>query len=104
MGRSNYWSVAAVMGDDPMKLYQYLLRLLIVLGSLAGFFGGWAFLAHAGKPVAPQAQPVEAAPAPLPTLPPLDFSTNNAPSGVQPLPPMPSFSQNFVPQFRTRGS
>ncbi len=87
-----------------MKLYQFLLRLLIVIGSVAGFFGGWAFLAHAGKPVAPQAQPVEAAPASLPTLPPLDFSTNNAPPGLQPLPPPPSFSQNFVPRFRTRGS
>jgi hypothetical protein len=87
-----------------MKLYQYVFRLLIVIGSVTGFFGGWAFLAHAGKPVAPQTQPAEMAPAPLPTLPPLNFSTNDAPSSLQPLPPPPSFSQNFVPRLRTRGS
>ena len=87
-----------------MKLFQYGLRLLIVVGSLGGFFGGWALVAHAGKPVATESQPVSGAPAPLPTLPPLDFSNNGLSTGVQPLPAMPRFSQAPLPRLRTRGS
>ncbi len=87
-----------------MKLYQYGLRLLIVAGSLGGFFGGWALVSHAGKPVAAQSQPVDVAPAALPTLPPLDFSGSNSSAGLQPLPAMPSFSQASLPRLRTRGS
>ncbi len=86
-----------------MKLYQYALRMLIVAGSLGGFFGGWALVAHAGKPVASQSQPIDVAPAVLPTLPPLDFS-GNSPAGLQSLPVMPSFSQASLPRLRTRGS
>ncbi len=87
-----------------MKLFQYGLRTLIVAGSLGGFFGGWALVAHAGKPVASDPQPAEVAPAPLPTLPPLDFSNGGSPTDLQPLPPMPSFSQQSLPRLRTRGS
>lgn len=89
-----------------MKFLQYSLRALVVAGSVSGFFAGWALLAHAGKPVAADSQPVSVdAPAALPTLPPLDFSTNRAPTGLQLLPALPPISQNFsLPRLRTRGS
>jgi len=87
-----------------MKLFQNGLRALIVAGSLGGFFGGWALVAHAGKPVAADSQPAQVAPAPLPTLPPLDFSGNGSSTGLQPLPAMPRFSQSTLPRLRTRGS
>ncbi len=87
-----------------MKFYQYSLRMLIVIGSLGGFFGGWALVAHAGKPVASPSQSVDVAPAPLPTLPPLDFTGDNSSAGLQALPPMPQFSQAALPRLHTRGS
>lgn len=88
-----------------MKFFHYSLRALIVAGSISGFFAGWALLAHAGKPVAANPQSVSVdAPAPLPTLPPLDFSTNGVPSGLQPLPSLPPLPQNVLPRMRTRGS
>lgn len=87
-----------------MKLFQYGLRMLIVAGSLGGFLGGWALVAHAGKPVATESQPASVAPAPLPTLAPLDFSGNDSAAGLQPLPSMPRFSQAPLPRLRTRSS
>jgi len=88
-----------------MKFFQTSLRALIVAGSISGFFAGWALLAHAGKPVAADPNPVSVdAPAPLPTLPPLDFSTNSVPTGLQPLPSLPPLSQSALPRLRTRGS
>ena len=89
-----------------MKLLQHSLRALIVVGSFTGFFAGWSLLAHAGKPVTADSQPVNIdAVSPLPTLPPLNFSTNNTGSGLQPLPAMPPISQNSSrPRLRTRGS
>jgi hypothetical protein len=89
-----------------MKLLQHSLRALIVAGSVSGFFAGWALFAHSGKPVVADSQPISAdAPAALPTLPPLNFSTNNAPSGLQPLPALPPVSRNpSLPRLRTRGS
>ena len=89
-----------------MKLLQYSLRALIVVGSFTGFFAGWSLLAHAGKPVASEIQPASVdAVSPLPTLPPLNFSTNNPASGLQPLPALPPISQNSSrPRLRTRGS
>ena len=89
-----------------MKFLQHGLRALIVAGSVSGFFAGWALLAHAGKPVVADSQPVSVdAPAALPTLPPLDFSANGKPSGLQPLPALPPISRNSsLPRLRTRGS
>ena len=87
-----------------MDKFQHRLRLLIATGSTVGFMGGWALLAHAGKPVsnadtfvddtsfAPVTSQV-AAPAPLP---PLNFAAIEAGRGstsVQPLMP-----QSFAPQ------
>ncbi len=87
-----------------MKAMQYFVRLLVLVGSLAGFFGGWALFAHAGKPAPAAAAPVSVAPA---DLPPLDFNT---PSDLQPLPQLQPLqplqpNSNFVmPRLRTRGS
>jgi len=105
-----------------MDKFQHKLRLLIVTGSTIGFMGGWALLAHAGKPAsntdvvvedtststssAPVAVQV-ATPAPLP---PLDFKSIEAGQGttVQPMPIVPIIQQQTVPisrpRFRTRTS
>ena len=86
-----------------MKLLQHSLRALIVIGSFSGFFAGWSLLAHAGKPVSADLSINVDAVAPLPTLPPLNFTTNG--SQLQPLPALPPSSQNSVrPRLRTRGS
>jgi hypothetical protein len=89
-----------------MKFLQYSLRALIVAGSFSGFFAGWSLLAHAGKPVSADSQPASVdAVSPLPTLPPLRFSTNGAGTSLQPLPALPPISQNTTrPRLRTRGS
>ena len=92
-----------------MKLFQNGLRALILAGSLGGFLSGWVLIAHAAKPASNNVdlQPANVAPAPLPTLPPLNFS-NNAPSQnlqpIQPLPQVPQTSQLPTFRFRTRGS
>jgi len=72
------------------------LRLLIGMGSVAGFFGGWALLAHAPKPVGETriAQANIAAPE----------AGFLAPQGLQ---PFGRLQPNLVfppPQLRTRGS
>ena len=89
-----------------MRLLQHSLRALIVVGSFTGFLAGWSLLAHAGKPVAADSQPVNVdAVSPLPTLPPLNFSTNSSGGGLQPMPALPPVSQNSSrPRLRTRGS
>ena len=92
-----------------MKLFQNSVRALVIIGSLGGFFSGWALIAHAGKPASANTdtQPEIVAPAPLPTLAPLNFS-NSAPSGglqqLQPLPQMPQTSQLPRVRLRSRGS
>lgn len=87
-----------------MNQFQHKLRLLIATGSTVGFLGGWALLAHAGKPVstitiAPVVESV--------TLPPLDFkaleATGNSGS-VQSFAPPPSFQTFSRPRLRTGGS
>lgn len=92
-----------------MKWFQNSLRILMAAGSIAGFFGGWAILAHAGKPVdaVPQvdaAPPAELAPLDLPSLAP----QGPVPSQLQPLPSLPPSQapSNFGarPRLRTRGS
>jgi hypothetical protein len=100
-----------------MDKFQHKLRLLIVTGSTVGFMGGWALLAHAGKPVSnadtfvddTSSAPITvqvAAPAPLP---PLDFAAIEAGQGttVQSMPIVPVIQQSAPvvrPRFRTRTS
>jgi hypothetical protein len=86
-----------------MKGLLYSLRILIAAGSLGGFFGGWALLAHSGKPVASLPPPAQVAPGPLTpqdllTLPPSQLQPLQP---LQPLAPLPSMS---FPQLRTGGS
>lgn len=88
-----------------MKLFQNTLRALILTGSLGGFLGGWTLIAHAGKPAPADPAPAMVNPAPLPTLAPLNFSGNAAPTQGQPLPQIPSVSQQAPRvKLRTRGS
>jgi hypothetical protein len=86
-----------------MKLIQPALRVLVLVGSLAGFSGGWALIAHANKPVAADPAPAVSAPVDpsVPdSLPPLDLS---APPQLQPI-PQQSAPQFSMPRFRTRAS
>jgi hypothetical protein len=101
-----------------MDKFQRKLRLLIATGSTIGFMGGWALLAHAGKPASntdtfiddTSFAPITAQAATPAPLPPLDFTAIEAGQGtasVQPLVP-----QSFAPQptfvrrarLRTSGS
>ena len=94
-----------------MKQFQHKLRLVIATGSAVGFLGGWALLAHAGKPVSTMTAsttPVTTAPVvESVTLPPIDFNaletTGNAP-GVQPIIMQPKFQSFGRPRLRTGGS
>ena len=81
-----------------MKGFHSLVRFLVLVGSLAGFFGGWTLLAHAQKPVAPEAAPANFAPQ---SLPPLNFNTTGS---LQPLQPLQSLPRSSLPRLRTRGS
>ena len=101
-----------------MDKYQRKLRVLIATGSTVGFLGGWALLAHAGKPVASSTlSTIENAAPPPPvstpvTLPPLDFKTLEANGGSgsaqsiapQSFVPAPSFQSFGRSRFRTGGS
>ncbi len=95
-----------------MDKFQRKLRILIATGSTVGFLGGWALLAHAGKPVAAGTvvmQPANAGtsitvPA---SLPPLDFRALEDSGGsvnVQSFAPPPSFQTFSRPRLRTGGS
>ena len=95
-----------------MDKFQRKLRIIIATGSTVGFFGGWALLAHAGKPVA--AGTVVAPDVTTETtisipskLPPLDFNAmeNGGNSGsVQPIQIQPTFRTFSRPRLRTGGS
>ncbi len=92
-----------------MKLFQNIIRSVILAGSIGGFLGGWALFAHSGKPVDAAPAPDTSAPAPviqpLPTLPPLNFNSPSSISpDVQPLPSLPPVSTSRLPRMRTRGS
>jgi len=102
-----------------MDKFQHKLRLLIVTGSTVGFMGGWALLAHAGKPVSntdtfvddtsSASAPITVQVAAPAQLPPLDFKAIEAGHGatsVQPLPIVPDTQPApvFRPRFRTRTS
>lgn len=91
-----------------MKRLQHSLRVLVVAGSFTGFLGGWAMIAHAGKPAQPGADPQPAAAAlvaPAPggqlslTAPPGSGQTS---SRLQPL-PRPQV-RSFSGRLRSGGS
>ena len=84
-----------------MKLFQYAIRILIFIGSVAGFFGGWALFAHSNKPVAVDVSAPSVAP--LPPLSPLNFDAPTSLQPIQPTAPMPR-TQMTMPRLRTRGS
>jgi hypothetical protein len=87
-----------------MNRFQHKLRMLIVAGSAVGFLGGWALLAHAGKPAS------AVNPAPViesVTLPPIDFRALEAAgnsSSVQSFAPQPMFQSFGRARLRTGGS
>ena len=95
-----------------MDKFQRKLRILIATGSTVGFLGGWALLAHAGKPVAAGTVVVPAVDTgssiTVPSkLPPLDFSaleSSNSSGTVQTFVPAPSFQSFARPRLRTGGS
>jgi hypothetical protein len=88
-----------------MKHIKPIIRIWIAFCSLAGFFGGWAILAHSPKPAQAAAGRQAAAASQMVQLPPLppmpSFSQAN--SDFQPVPfqPQTSFS---MPRLRTGGS
>ncbi len=95
-----------------MDKFQRKLRLLIATGSTVGFLGGWALLAHAGKPVASGAlatvdDTVTTISIPA-NLPPLDFKaleSTNSSANVQNFAPPPVTFQSFGrSRLRTGGS
>ncbi len=105
-----------------MKPLKLALRIWITIASALSFLVGWSLLSHAPKPASIfSSQPAAtnnsssdpAAVDPLPTLAPVpsldSFLTN--PDTTVNLQPLPSFNSNisnnvnnFVPNFRTRGS
>jgi hypothetical protein len=106
-----------------MKPLKLALRIWITITSVLSFLAGWALLSHAPKPASifslfssPQTTTSSSASdpitvQPLPTLAPvpsLDSMITNPNTTVN-LQPLPSFNNNstvnnFVPQFRSRGS
>ena len=95
-----------------MDKFQRKLRILIATGSTVGFLGGWALLAHAGKPVAagtvvaPAISTESSITVPA-KLPPLDFSaleSSDSSGNVQSFVPPPSFQTFSRPRLRTGGS
>ena len=102
-----------------MKPLKLALRIWITITSVLSFLVGWALLSHAPKPASIFSSQTTtsssvsgpAAVDPLPTLAPipsLDSIISNPSSSVN-LQPLPSFTNNattnnFVPQFRSRGS
>ncbi len=97
-----------------MDRFQRKLRAYIAAGSAVGFLGGWALLAHAGKPVSSAnatvdlGAPVVVVPGQQVTLPPLDFKAleNGSATTVQPLnlQTLPQPQAFFRPRLRTAGS
>ena len=89
-----------------MSHFQRKLRLYIATGSVIGFLGGWALLAHAGKP-ASSASSVSTAPLVQSiTLPPIDFNALEAASNSAPAQTFvqPSFQAFGRARLRTGGS
>ena len=93
-----------------MDKFQRKLRLVIATGSAVGFLGGWAFLAHAGKPVAAGTTTIDTGSTiTIPSsLPPINFSAleaqGNSSGSIQPLMTQPTFQTFSRPRLRTGGS
>ncbi len=95
-----------------MDKFLRKLRMLIAAGSTVGFLGGWALLAHAGKPVA--AGTVDTSSDTVTTisvqakLPPIDFksleATGSSGSTQSFVPPPVTFQSFSRPRLRTGGS
>ncbi len=80
------------------RFFKIILRTLITVASVVGFFGGWAALAHSRKPL----QPVQLSnPASLPPLQPIP--SLNGSSNFQPVAPV-TRQRGFGPAFMTGGS
>ena len=94
-----------------MNKYQHRLRLVIATGSAVGFLGGWALLAHAGKPVAAGALAIDTTESTITipsSLPPIHFSAleaqGSSAGSIQPLMTQPTFQTFSRPRLRTGGS
>jgi hypothetical protein len=93
-----------------MDKFQRKLRMVIATGSAVGFLGGWALLAHAGKPAAASTQTFDTETTiTLPaSLPPLNFTAleaqGNSSGSIQPLMTQPTFQTFSRPRLRTAGS
>jgi hypothetical protein len=95
-----------------MNKFQHKLRLLIAAGSTVGFLGGWALLAHAGKPVAAGAFTAVddtvttiSIPANLPSIDFKALESANSSVNVQTFAPPPVTFQSFGrARLRTGGS
>jgi hypothetical protein len=94
-----------------MNKFQHKLRWFIAAGSTVGFLGGWALLAHAGKPLATGALATvddTSATISIPAnLPPIDFKALEATGStgsVQSFVPAPSPQSFGRSRLRTGGS
>ncbi len=96
-----------------MDKFQRKLRLVIATGSAVGFLGGWALLAHAGKPVAASASTpavdTETTVTVPSSLPPINFNAleaqgSSSSGSIQPLMTQPTFQTFSRPRLRTGGS
>jgi len=91
-----------------MKNFKNILHILLALASVFGFLGGWATLAHSGKPVQPASaggQALEPLPA-LAPLPAMNLNTNNSGGGGQLniIAPAQAPVRRSRPMFTTSGS
>jgi len=80
-----------------MASWKTPLRVLVAAGSVVGFFGSWALLAHAPKPVPAVARaPQVEIDRPMPDL--------ASPPSLQPLPVLPALPNFTLPRLRTHAS
>jgi hypothetical protein len=89
-----------------MKNFKNSLHILLAIASVFGFLGGWATLAHSGKPVQPVSyggQTLDPLPAlaPLPAMN-LNATTDNSGGGLNIIASAPS--RRSRPMFTTSGS
>ncbi len=94
-----------------MDKFQRKLRLVIATGSAVGFLGGWALLAHSGKPVAAASTPTVDTETTITipsSLPPINFNAleaqGSSSGSIQPLMTQPTFQTFSRPRLRTGGS
>jgi len=93
-----------------MKNFKNILHILLTLASLFGFLGGWATLAHSGKPVQPVSTGGGQTLDPLPALAPLPEmnlnadTNNNSGGGLNIIAPAQAPVRRSRPMFTTSGS